>query len=57
MASNAELLERRNKAVARGVASATPVYAARAENAELWDANGKRYVSLHMIRALAMTCR
>ena len=44
MASNAELLERRNKAVARGVASATPVYAARAENAELWDANGKRYV-------------
>ena len=44
MASNAELLERRNKAVARGVASATPVYAARAENAELWDADGKRYV-------------
>jgi len=44
MTTNAELLERRNKAVARGVASATPVYAARAENAELWDANGKRYI-------------
>ncbi len=44
MASNAELLERRGKAVARGVATATPVYAARAENAEIWDADGKRYI-------------
>src|SRR6516164_3653138 len=44
MATNAELLERRAKAVARGVASATPVYAARAENAEIWDVDGKRYI-------------
>ncbi|MEA2780553.1 MAG: 4-aminobutyrate aminotransferase / (S)-3-amino-2-methylpropionate transaminase / 5-aminovalerate [Rhodospirillaceae bacterium] len=44
MATNAELLARRNKAVARGIAHATPVYAARAENAELWDADGKRYI-------------
>jgi 4-aminobutyrate aminotransferase/(S)-3-amino-2-methylpropionate transaminase len=44
MASNSELLARRSKAVARGVASATPVYAARAENAQVWDADGKRYI-------------
>ena len=44
MATNAELLDRRNKAVARGVASATGVYAARAENAEIWDVEGKRYI-------------
>jgi 4-aminobutyrate aminotransferase / (S)-3-amino-2-methylpropionate transaminase / 5-aminovalerate transaminase len=44
MTTNAELLARRNKAVARGVAHATPVYAARAENAEIWDAEGKRYI-------------
>ena len=41
--TNSELLERRNQAVARGVASATPIFAANAENAELWDTEGKRY--------------
>jgi 4-aminobutyrate aminotransferase / (S)-3-amino-2-methylpropionate transaminase / 5-aminovalerate transaminase len=44
MASNAELLARRGKAVPRGVASATGVYAERAENAEIWDVDGKRYI-------------
>ena len=44
MSTNSELLERRNKAVPRGVASATGVFAARAENAELWDVEGKRYI-------------
>ena len=44
MTTNAELLARRNAAVPRGVATATPVYAERAENAELWDVEGKRYV-------------
>ena len=38
------LTARRAAAVARGVASATPVYAARADNAELWDSQGRRYV-------------
>lgn len=42
--SNRELLERRLKAVPRGVASAFPVYAARAENAEVWDVENRRYV-------------
>ena len=44
MATNADLLARRNKAVPRGVAHAAPVYADRAENAELWDVEGKRYI-------------
>ena len=44
MTSNTELLERRQKAVARGVFSATPIFAERAKNAELWDADGKRYI-------------
>ncbi|PJE38173.1 4-aminobutyrate--2-oxoglutarate transaminase [Pseudooceanicola lipolyticus] len=43
-ASNAALLARREAAVARGVASAAPVFAERAENAELWDVEGKRFI-------------
>ncbi|MEM8571939.1 MAG: 4-aminobutyrate--2-oxoglutarate transaminase [Pseudomonadota bacterium] len=42
--SNAQLQARREAAVARGVASAAPIYAERAENAELWDVEGKRYI-------------
>ena len=42
--SNAELLARRNAAVPRGVASATAVFATKAENAEIWDTEGKRYL-------------
>ncbi len=42
--SNAALLDRRNAAVPRGVASAAPVFAAHAENAELWDVEGNRYI-------------
>jgi 4-aminobutyrate aminotransferase/(S)-3-amino-2-methylpropionate transaminase len=42
--NNQTLLDRRTKAVPRGVATATPVFAARAENSEIWDVEGKRYV-------------
>lgn len=42
--SNKDLLARRIAAVPRGVASATSVFAVRAENAEVWDADGKRYL-------------
>ena len=42
--SNLELVTRRNAAVPRGVASAAPVFAVKAENAEVWDAEGKRYL-------------
>lgn len=44
MTTNAELLARRTKAVARGVGHSTPISAARAENAEVWDVEGRRYV-------------
>jgi len=42
--SNTELLARRNAAVPRGVASATPIFVKKAENAELWDVEGNRYL-------------
>lgn len=42
--TNASILARRQAAVARGVGHATPISAARAENAEIWDVEGKRYV-------------
>ena len=41
---NAALLARREAAVPRGVASAHPVFAAYAENAELWDVEGNRFI-------------
>ena len=44
MSKNQELLVRRQEAVARGVYTMTPVIAAKARNAELWDADGKRYL-------------
>lgn len=42
--TNADLIKRREAAVARGVASAAPVFAEHAENAELWDVEGKRFI-------------
>lgn len=44
MTTNANLLARRLNAIPRGVASATPVFAARAENSELWDVEGNRFI-------------
>ncbi len=44
MTSNAELFTRRIAAVPRGVSTSTAVFADRAENAEIWDVEGKRYV-------------
>jgi 4-aminobutyrate aminotransferase/(S)-3-amino-2-methylpropionate transaminase len=42
--TNAELLARRNAAVARGVGHSHAIFAARADNAEVWDVEGNRYV-------------
>jgi len=44
MTTNAELLERRNNAIARGIGHATTLAAERAANAEVWDVEGKRYI-------------
>ncbi len=42
--SNAEIAARRTEAISRGVGVTTQVYAERAENAELWDVEGRRYI-------------
>jgi 4-aminobutyrate aminotransferase/(S)-3-amino-2-methylpropionate transaminase len=42
--ANHEWLRRRHAAVARGVGHVTGVFTERAENAELWDVEGKRYI-------------
>ena len=44
MSHNADLAARRATAVARGIGHATTLYAGRAENAELWDADGNRFI-------------
>jgi len=44
MGSNAELLARRNQAVARGVANMHNLFADHAENAQVWDVEGRRYI-------------
>lgn len=45
MTKNADLSARKAAAVARGVATRA-IYATRAENAELWDADGRRFIDL-----------
>ena len=42
--SNADLAKLRDKAIARGVGMMTQIYADRAENAEIWDVEGNRYI-------------
>lgn len=44
MTANAVLHARRLAAIPRGIANAFPVYAQRAEGAEIWDADGNRFV-------------
>ncbi len=41
---NAEIAERRKTAIARGVGMQTQIYVERAENAEIWDVEGRRYI-------------
>ena len=42
--SNASLLHRRQAAVARGVSQVHPIVAERAENATVWDVEGREYL-------------
>ncbi|MEQ8334043.1 4-aminobutyrate--2-oxoglutarate transaminase [Nisaea sp.] len=44
MTTNDSLNVRRQAATPRGVATATTVFAERAENAELWDVEGRRFI-------------
>lgn len=41
---NTELQKRRNACVARAIGSAHALYAARADNAEIWDVEGTRHI-------------
>lgn len=42
--NNSALQARRESAIPRGVGTMLPVFTARAEGAELWDVEGKRYI-------------
>lgn len=42
--NNQSLMDRRNAAVPRGVASATPLFVKHAKNAEFWDVENNRYI-------------
>jgi 4-aminobutyrate aminotransferase/(S)-3-amino-2-methylpropionate transaminase len=44
MTTNTALQSRRIAAVPRGVPTMLPVFAAKAENAEIWDVEGRRYI-------------
>lgn len=43
-ASNAQWMQRRHAAVPRGVGQTHAIFAEHAENAELWDVEGRRYI-------------
>src|SRR5690606_8630382 len=38
------MTDRKNAAISRGVGMTTQIYAERAENAEIWDVEGRRYI-------------
>lgn len=42
--SNATISARKNAAISRGVGMTTQIYAERAENSEIWDVEGRRYI-------------
>ncbi|MBB3811377.1 4-aminobutyrate--2-oxoglutarate transaminase [Pseudochelatococcus contaminans] len=44
MTTNAELMQRRRAAVSNGVAQGFEIFVDRAENSEIWDTEGKRYI-------------
>jgi 4-aminobutyrate aminotransferase/(S)-3-amino-2-methylpropionate transaminase len=44
MSNNQDLHNRRNAALSKGMSTMVPVYVERGQNAELWDADGRRYI-------------
>lgn len=44
MHTNSEVQARKSESIARGVGMMTQIYADRAENAEIWDIEGNRYI-------------
>ncbi|RVD15761.1 MULTISPECIES: 4-aminobutyrate--2-oxoglutarate transaminase [unclassified Mesorhizobium] len=41
---NSAISERKNQSISRGVGMTTQIYADRAENSEIWDVEGRRYI-------------
>ncbi|RWM12617.1 MAG: 4-aminobutyrate--2-oxoglutarate transaminase [Mesorhizobium sp.] len=41
---NSAISERKNQSISRGVGITTQIYADRAENSEIWDVEGRRYI-------------
>ena len=41
---NSAISKRKNQAISRGVGMTTQIYADRAENSEIWDVEGRRYI-------------
>jgi 4-aminobutyrate aminotransferase/(S)-3-amino-2-methylpropionate transaminase len=44
MSANSDLHNRRNAALTKGMSTMLPIYIEKGQNAELWDADGRRYV-------------
>ncbi|NVP55272.1 4-aminobutyrate--2-oxoglutarate transaminase [Mycoplana rhizolycopersici] len=44
MTATSSLTDRKNAAISRGVGMTTQIYADRAENSEIWDKEGNRYI-------------
>ncbi len=44
MATNSALLKRREEAIPQALVNNTPLFCARAKNAEMWDVEGRRYI-------------
>lgn len=44
MSNNQDLHNRRNAALSKGMSTMLPLYVERGQNAELWDADGRRYI-------------
>ncbi|MES0169794.1 4-aminobutyrate--2-oxoglutarate transaminase [Mesorhizobium sp. M0027] len=42
--TNSAISERKNQSISRGVGMTTQIYADRAENSEIWDVEGHRYI-------------
>ena len=44
MTTNEQLSKRKDKNIARGIGMQTQIYAEKAQNAEVWDVEGNRYI-------------
>ena len=44
MSANSDLHHRRNAALTKGMSTMLPVYIEKGQNAEVWDADGRRYI-------------